>query len=906
MAQEVLTSTGKGIPKLKPNQLIECRGGVWRFLQESNGLWELELLRQGSHYSEAPVKVWVIPQLEKDTLRVLKPSEAYTPYPSEENRQKSKLYKPMLAARKNKVLEDRRDSKEPQTAKQCAIEIKPWQFEPWRRIVDLLPFPRVLLGDDVGLGKTTEAAIILAELTRRRRGERILIIAPQHLCEKWQDELYERFGLAFEIYDRYTRERLNDRGVKNPWGVVEKVIVSRDFVKRWENLKPLENVKWDCIVIDECHHFVKDKNQSTKRLRELADKIVYNSPALLLLSATPFTGDKEQFNSLIQLIDPKFYMPEYLEQWNRNNPYLIRRNKKFLSESENEVFFQREIVHHEIDESSLSKKELEVIHLVDAELINSRGRADRKHWDMLLEEVAKKRLSSSWKAFYETISGDKKLGTWFSESTKKKINSLIENYDSGKLKRLSDILEKEILTKDNKSKVVIFTEAIPTMEFIKDYLVNKCKYKKDEVAVLEGSTSRTIRLQIEEDFANPSSKLKILIATDTISEGKDLQHTCNHLIHFELPWSFVKIEQRNGRIDRLGQNATPYIHNLVFNSKVTPDQKVIDKLQSKVEKAGQSIGSVNQIVEIIGDLSYSQLLESEKLDKEIDKQIKSVESNQEEFGFSISDFTAQSNSPIIEDDEIDRISQFQIMLESVGGKLIPNGKAQHEFKLSIPDDWEIHGLDIVGEDTLPTESTPWRITFNPGRYLEYEEYRRGNGDHDRYPLHFLSPIHPIYQQVESRFRLRLEKGGFPIFHVQGGIFPEVILAELTVRSKSSRIIAQKIIAIELDKHKEVDISLLGDFKPLDRPISLPSAKKWEKLEGTLTKKSKEYIDSLKQSYDKHIEQFKKDQKNLSSKEINNKDVIMSRQGWIDDFWVIDTDSIQFQVTALLIDEGRKS
>jgi superfamily II DNA or RNA helicase len=88
----------------------------------------------------------------------------------------------------------------------CAIEYKEWQFEPWNRIIERLPFPRILIADDVGLGKTTEAAIILAELTRRRRADRVLIVAPQHLCEKWQDELFNRFGLAFEIYNRATRE----------------------------------------------------------------------------------------------------------------------------------------------------------------------------------------------------------------------------------------------------------------------------------------------------------------------------------------------------------------------------------------------------------------------------------------------------------------------------------------------------------------------------------------------------------------------------------------------------------------------------------------------------------------------------------------------------------------------------
>ncbi len=196
----------------RSNELVECRGATWRFIREDAGFWELELIKQGAVFAETPSRIWALPMLEKDTLSVLTSSEALIPKPDEEQREKGELYKPLLQARKNHSLQDTTLSKEPTTALHCAIERKNWQFEPWRRIVDCLPFPRLLIADDVGLGKTTEAAIILAELTRRRRADRVLIIVPQHLCEKWQTELYERFGLAFEIFDRDTRVRLSERG----------------------------------------------------------------------------------------------------------------------------------------------------------------------------------------------------------------------------------------------------------------------------------------------------------------------------------------------------------------------------------------------------------------------------------------------------------------------------------------------------------------------------------------------------------------------------------------------------------------------------------------------------------------------------------------------------------------------
>ena len=881
--------------KPAPGQLVECRGGVWRFKKAERDFWQLELLRQGANYAEEVVQVWAIPQLEARTLRVLPPHEGAIPSVRKATVQRRELYQPFLATRKERVLADRRDSKEPQTARRCAIEVKPWQFEPWRRVVDALPFPRLLLGDDVGLGKTTEAAIILAELTRRRRAERVLIIAPQHLCEKWQTELYERFGLAFEIYGRGTRERLSSRGIKNPWQVVERVIVSRDFVKRWENLKPLQNISWDCIVIDECHHFVRDKNKATKRLRELAEQIVYNSPALLMLSATPFTGDQEQFNSLVQLLDPKFYLTEHLRQWKPDNPCLVRRNKKFLAKTAGEVFKERKVLHHKIVEGDLSKDELEVIQLVEADLTTALGRTDRQGWDRLLEEVVKKRLSSSWAAFYDSISGDKKLSTWFSDKTREKVKRLNESFVSAKLQKLQTIVTKEI---DVDSKVVIFTEAIKTMQLIEDYLLSRKIFARQQVATLDGSTKREKRLEIERKFADPNDNLKVLIATDTISEGKDLQHTCHHLVHFELPWSFVKIEQRNGRIDRLGQRHTPHIHNIIYDTKITPDQKILSRLHDRIVKAAENIGSVNQIVETIGELSYMQLKDDATLSEELEQKIKAIDANDSKTGFSLEQFTPQSSAPLLDDDEEQRVAQLRAMLHVLGGTLQPNGKAKAEYLLALPDDWQLEELEAVGHEGLPNENKPWRVTFNAERFLTYEEARRRG---ETKTLHFISPVHPIIQQIETRFRLRLEKSGFAVFHVQDSIFRHVVLAEITVRAKSSRIVAQKIIALNLADFSELELDLLNNFTPVNLPMVLPDPDKWAQLENVLTDKSKAYIATLQSSYQQHIKPFLHEQQQLMQLATDsNKEQLAKRSNWLEDFWVIDSKAIRYQVVALLI------
>ncbi len=166
------TSARNEIPKIKSQQVIECRGGIWRFLKEDQGFWELELIKQGGHFSQTPVKVWALPQLEKDSLKILDAAEALAPLPRLEQKTQGKLLTPLIYAKRNQMIEMSDESQKPSVALHCAIDHKDWQFEPWRRIVNELPFPRLLIADDVGLGKTTEAAIILAELTRRRRADR--------------------------------------------------------------------------------------------------------------------------------------------------------------------------------------------------------------------------------------------------------------------------------------------------------------------------------------------------------------------------------------------------------------------------------------------------------------------------------------------------------------------------------------------------------------------------------------------------------------------------------------------------------------------------------------------------------------------------------------------------------------
>lgn len=879
----------KDIPKLRPGQIVECRGAIWRFISEDAGFWELELLKHGASFAESQVRVWALPALESESIKVIDSADAICPEPTKDQLKENKALKPTLASHKARVIRAEDRASDATTAAACAINHKPWQFEPWKRIVEVLPFPRLLIADDVGLGKTTEAAIILAELARRRRADRVLIVAPQHLCEKWQSELINRFGLVFEIFNRETRERMADRGVANPWEVVERVIVSRDFVKRWENLKPISNVTWDMVVIDECHHFVKDDSGFSTRLRDFAERVAWKSPGLLLLSATPFTGNKSEFESLISLLDPKY--DEGRIPWDPKSPLMVRRLKKHL-QGAGEKFLNRELQTLSIKESDLSKDELQLFREVN-ESLESLAKDSSETWRHLQVETLRKRLSSSWAAFMETCS-DESLGSFFNTSTKSKIKKLVDGFDSAKLRAVGKCLKDLHKTKKT-AKVVIFTEAIPSQSNLAKYLVDKCGYRADQVAVIEGQTDRVDRLKIEDNFANANSDLLVLIATDTISEGKDLQHACHHLMHLELPWSFVKIEQRNGRIDRLGQQFTPMIINTVLDLSFTPDQRVLDKLSRKLIDAEESLGSVSPILDQNG-FRFEELKKAEKDSSELfnDAKLKILA----EMGLDVS--AAQSLAPVPinhRDDSRERRTLLDLIISELGGQLRPNGNNPEEDRLSLPDErWPLPEY-LLETHGYPTSEKPWRVTFSAEHYLKYEKHLLSGGV-SLEPLVFISPIHPVVTLAEARYRFRMARRGYPVFSVQKAPAKDTVVVEFTLRSPKGRIVTQSLEFLDLKTLERLDPSSYGDLVGGGRNPKLPNSSEWKNLPKELEKQLSAFTQEWKTVFDRRHAGLISEQSKLDPMTHG----LAERAQWIEELWKIDNNQSQFQILGLILAE----
>jgi hypothetical protein len=551
-----------------------------------------------------------------------------------------------------------------------------------------------------------------------------------------------------------------------------------------------------------------------------------------------------------------------------------------------------EAVH--VKESDLSALERKTLDAVGNVLLERRAAGDQETWDRLLEETARKRLSSSWRAFKETISGNQRIAGWFDDAVREAVGKLDATHDSAKLKALGGLV-KRILAEDPKDKAVVFTEALSTQEAIAEYLTAVYGLATGAVATIRGDTDRGTRLDVEDRFANPESDLRVLIATDTIAEGKDLQHACNHLIHFELPWSLVRIEQRNGRIDRLGQRRVPHIYTLVLDTPATPDQKVLARLQDKLEQARVALGSVSPIVAQFDVLTAEQLA-SEESSGAVSKEVDHVRSETEAFGLGQTSLTALSATPALDDSDFEaRRLNIKLMLDTLGGSLAPYGQAPHQFLLGLPDGWDLPGIRELGEAD-PTLEAPWRVTFHPRAFLDYEQYRREHGD-GKNPLRFLSPVHPVIVQIESRFRAKLAEQGYPVFVVDGSAHDEVVLVELTARSPSSRIMSQRLAAFELKGSREIPLDVLSrDFTGVEAQASLPSSARWKGLHEALAKASATFARDLQRDYQRRAVSY------LAEQAAGPSDCpgAAERARWLEDLWSVDPSQAQFQILALLI------
>ena len=468
---------------------------------------------------------------------------------------------------------------------------------------------RLLIADDVGLGKTLEAGLITSELALRGRVDRILVVTTRAMLTQFQKEFWTRFSIPLSRLDSAAIRRMRNKipAHYNVFDQFDRSIVSIDTLKRDNQIRDaLKHSYWDLIIIDEAHNAAERKSAagSNSQRAELAQLLSRRTDSLLLLTATPHDGSQESFASLIKMLDPT-RVPDPTRLHRSDIEDLVVR--RFRSSPEVVADIGREVPKRQLfprrfplsPQEEVAYQAIADLHL-DLDEEQTRGRAI----DLFRTTIAKA-IFSSPAACFETLSrrirgieNGSARGTLADRDRLRVLADHVAAIDTGAFSKYQELLnllrQLNWTGREARDRLVIFSERIATVSWLADRLREDLGLAVDQVARVDGgSVEADVRTQeVIEAFGQERSPIRILIASDMASEGLNLHFQCHRLIHFDLPWSLLRFQQRNGRIDRYGQDRPPQISYFVGESTHPKVRQmwVLEKLVAKDEAAQAGVG----------------------------------------------------------------------------------------------------------------------------------------------------------------------------------------------------------------------------------------------------------------------------------------------------------------------------
>lgn len=521
-----------------------------------------------------------------------------------------------------------------------AVVPLPHQIRCLRRVVAHPGKVRYLLADEVGLGKTIEAGLSIRELVLRGLVKRVLVVAPKGLIPQWIVEMREKFGEdfrhfdpgQFDAYRRISQE-------ENVWRSHDRVICSMDAVKPLDTRKGwdrqrieafnrdriigLASAGWDMIVIDESHRVAGSSD--TVARHAMARMLAEAAPYLLLLSATPHQGKTDAFQRLMSLLDAEAFPDEGSVTRDRVAPYIVRTEKRQALNHDGSPLFKprlTKLVGVSWDGHEAQRELYDAVTEYVRQGYNQAMREKKSHIGFLMV-LMQRLVSSSTRAIAATLErrlavlsepqaqagqldlfpdietwsemdGQEQLETVLrqrikaQDNEKDEVRVLLEaarRVDAAgpdaKARALLDwIYRMQAEEADPELKVLIFTEFVPTQAMLADFLQSRGM----SVVCLNGSMGMDERKDVQKQF---SEDVRIMISTDAGGEGLNLQF-CHVIINFDLGWRPMALEQRIGRLDRIGQKHIVKALNFLLEDSVEfRIQQVLEtKLQTILEEFG--------------------------------------------------------------------------------------------------------------------------------------------------------------------------------------------------------------------------------------------------------------------------------------------------------------------------------
>lgn len=566
---------------------------------------------------------------------------------------------------------------------------------------------RYLLADEVGLGKTIEAGLIMRELKLRGLVDRVLVVAPKGLTAQWMAEMQVHFGEKFRVVlseDMKTLRRISEgsrfggdgnaaenapslgssqNDLSNLWKMFPQVIVSMDSVKPiekrqgWsadavaehnrERFEDLISAGWDMVIVDEAHR-VSGSTEQVARYR-LGKGLSEAAPYMLMLSATPHQGKSEAFRRLMSLIDETAFPDDESIDAERVAPYVIRTEKRHAIDADGNTLFQNRqtrlvpvawqdrhreqkalydaitsYVREGYNQAVQEKRNyIGFLMILMQRLVTSSIRAIRTALENRLEvlEEPEGQLdffaridSDEWSDLDSQEQLEHMAGQHFKamRNEREEVRVLLESArrieqrgPDAKAEVLLDLLyELQREEGEPDLKLLVFTEFVPTQRMIAEFL----EERGFVVARINGSMSIEERLHAQRKFADEA---RIMVSTSAGGEGLNLQF-CHVVVNYDMPWNPMLLEQRIGRVDRIGQNKTVKAINLV--NEDTVEYRVREVLEEKltliyrefgIDKTGDVLDST-QSCRIFDELYIDTIMDPEDIDDKVEDAVDKVRS----------------------------------------------------------------------------------------------------------------------------------------------------------------------------------------------------------------------------------------------------------------------------------------
>ena len=493
-----------------------------------------------------------------------------------------------------------------EAAARTGISILPYQLEPVL-LMRRHGTARVMIADGVGLGKTVQAGLLLAELAAERDEARALVVVPAGLRGQWARELATHFAIdtvaaTTAWLARVTADLPHD---VNPWSMPAIYVASSDLIKRPEVLRPLEDVTWDAVVVDEAH----EASAGTAR-RAAVHAVACRARRVLLLTATPHAGDDGQFDALCSIgahggESPPIVM--FARSRTELGPSASRRTRLFsirLSPHERRMHrlldeYSRRLWHETRDPDRparlvaivLRKRALSSAASLAASCVRRlrllEGLADDPAVTQPMLPLGDEDPLSD--AEPDGILADRGLADVARE------RQLLSNLAAAAARASAAESKMRFLLRliaRVREPAIVFTEYRDTLERLRRHL----SPVRPDLQLLHGGMELRERERSQDAFNERSS---LLIATDAASEGLNLHTRCRLVIHFELPWSPARLEQRTGRVDRLGQRRP--VHEILLVSRDTAERHVLAPLLGRVARSRSSVPYARGLMQALAE-----------------------------------------------------------------------------------------------------------------------------------------------------------------------------------------------------------------------------------------------------------------------------------------------------------------